>query len=205
MDAHNLKTIKWLEGIAAALAAAPVVGAQEYANGGFRATPIVDRHFTPGNQGRYGWEPLSRDYFLAKGRQKGALRKGMKALGRKKSKLDENAGFQSSTGEMVGIGSGSNLPMLVRTGAMRSAVTSRTHRIERNGDTAVIVFANLPDYGKFLHEGTSKMPRRSPVEPGAEDLAAIEDAMRRHIDKAIGTGGSVPVSGDSVPGRARFG
>lgn len=50
----------------AALTNALVVAAQEYANGGYRAEPIVRRHFTKGNQQRYGWPPLSRQYALWK-------------------------------------------------------------------------------------------------------------------------------------------
>jgi len=50
----------------AALTNALVVAAQEYANGGYRAEPIVRRHFTKGNQQRYGWPSLSRPYALWK-------------------------------------------------------------------------------------------------------------------------------------------
>ncbi len=206
MDAHNLRSIQRIEAVAAAMASAVEVGAQTYANGGFRATPIVDGHFTAGNQQRYGWEPLSRDYFMVKAGQKAALRKGMKAAGRKGSKLDKFAGFQSSVGGgMIGFGTGANLPMLVRTGATRAAVNSRTHRLDRNGDTVVITFANLPDYVEFLQNGTAKMPKRSPVEPNSEDMAQIQAAMEQFIEKAAGAGGSVPVEARSIPGRARFG
>lgn len=203
MDAATIEVLRKLDAAAAALAALPEVGAKAYI-AGFRNDPIVDKHFTAGNQGRYGWAPLSRDYFLRKAGQAPKLRADMKTAGRKVSKLDKAAGFRSSTGELSGEGTGANLPMLVRTGATREAVTSRTHRIERQGDVAIIVFANLPEYALHLHTGTGKMPKRSPVEPGVADIVEIHAAMTQFIDRAIGTGGTVPVSGTTVPGVARF-
>ncbi len=193
-----------LDRVADTLARLPSIGAAAYCGvGSRRADPIVDKHFTPGNQGRNGWEPLSRDYFLAKGRQKGALRKGMKAAGRKQSKLDDNAGFQSSTGELVGIGAGTNLPMLVRKGELREAVASKQHRIDQAGDVAWITFTNLPEQAKWHHEGTATMPKRSPVEPSAADVEEVVAEMEKAMSLAAGTGGEVPVEGGFVPNRAR--
>ena len=206
MDKATSRAIKRLDRIAAVLAALPVVGAEEYANGRLRAKPIVSRHFTAGNQQRYGWAPLSRDYYRQK--QKGIVKKGKNAVlgdGMPGVKLDEKAEFQSSTGEMMGIGSGTNKPMLVNRGRLRQAVLSRTHRVLHSGDTAVIVFGNLPVYALAHHKGAGHMPKRSPVAPNAEDRAEVMKVMQRQLDVAIGTGGDVPVQGASIPGRLRVG
>ena len=206
MDKATARAIKRLQRIAAVLDALPTVGAEEYANGRLRAKPIVSRHFTAGNQQRYGWAPLSRDYYRQK--QKGIVKRGGRAVlegGMPGVKLDTNAEFQSSTGELVGIGSGTNLPMLVRSGKMRQAVLSRTHRILRSGDVGIAVFSNLPVYAVAHHRGTGRLSKRSPVEPNAEDRGEVLKVMQRQLDVAIGTGGDVPVSTRSIPGRARVG
>lgn len=206
MDASTSRAVKRLGRIAAVLAALPVVGAEEYANGRLRAKPIVSRHFTAGNQQRYGWAPLSRDYYRAKAR--GIVKRGGRAVlgdGMPGVKLDTNAEFQSSTGELVGIGSGTNLPMLVRKGKLRQAVLSRTHRILAAGDVAVAVFGNLPVYALAHHRGSGRLPKRSPVEPNAEDRGEVVKVMQRQLDVAIGTGGDLPIDARSIPGRARVG
>ncbi|MBA3588849.1 hypothetical protein [Methylibium sp.] len=193
MDKTTARAIKRMDRIATLIEALPEIGAQEYANGRLRAKPIVDRHFTAGNQQRYGWAPLSPDYAEQKRGQRKMLQRGMKAAGRPVSRLDEDD-----------LG-GSILPMLVRTGRMRAAVNSRTHRIIRSGDVAVIVFANLPEYALAHHKGGAHLPKRSPVAPNIEDRAEVVKVMQRQLDVAIGTGGDVPVSARSIPGRARVG
>ncbi len=192
MDASTTRSVKQFARVAAVLAQLPRIGADEYANGRFRKTPIVDRHFTPGNQGRYGWPDLSPEYEEDKQGKSKALRKGMKAAGRVVSKLDEDR-----------FGSGI-LPMLVRSGRMRQAVTSRTHRIEHQGDVAIAVFMNLPVFALAHHTGAGALPKRSPVEPNIEDREAVVAVMRKQLDLAIGTGGSVPISASAIPDRARF-
>lgn len=199
MDAITLSTLRTLERAAQALDNIPIVMAQAYV-GAYR-NGIVDRHFTPGNQGRYGWPPLSFDYFKAKQGQKTKLRQGMKESGRKVSKLEKGAAAQYGTRSGV---KGGSLPMLVRTGLLRDAVTNGAHRIERQGNAAFIVFTNLPEYALHLHTGTGKMPKRSPVEPNAEDEAMMQGEATKFIDRAIGTGGAVPVSGTTIPAVARF-
>lgn len=204
MDQLTTRALRRLDAVANALEQLPRVGAQAYANGGGRAKPIVDRHFTPGNAQRYGWPPLSREYAMRKAGQAGALRKGMKAAGRTVSNIDKSVPFRSSTGTMSGEGAGANLPMLVRSGETREAVNSRQHLVAVKGDIATITFRNLPQRAKWLHEGTTRMPIRSPVEPNALDAEEIKGEMRRYMDRVVGTGGDVAVSGDSVPDRARF-
>ena len=172
-----------------------------------RATAIVNRHFTLGNQQRYGWAPLSRDYFLAKqgslGKSKGFFNPGG---GKQKIKLDPKAEFQSSTGELVGIGSGKNKPMLVNSGTLKAAMAAGKHSLRQTSDGSVIVvFRGLPEYAIYLHEGTSKpkMPRRSPVTPSEEDRAEVQAAAARFMDASLGTGKTSkgPVGFGGAPAR----
>ncbi len=193
---------------------------QAYAKG-LRAKPLVDRHFTAGNSQRYGFAPLSRDYFLAKQRGivslKGgkhflppklkaaidALPKGKRkhaiafALGTKSgSKLDKAVPFQSSTGTMRGIGSGSNLPTLVLTGDLRRAIGAKnaTIRINRTSGVCTITFRDLPTYAQYLHEGTPKMPARSPVEPSHGDIAQMRAIAQQFFDDATGKARANPMA-----------
>lgn len=164
-------------------------GLRAYATGN-RGKPLVDRHFTAGNQQRYGWAPLSRDYFLAKQGEIGSLKK----RNFRGSRLDEQAEFQSSTGELVGIGVGKNLPMLVRTGLLRKAVTAKnaTIEIDRTTGRATITFHDLPQYAAYHHEGTGKMPKRSPVEPNAEDMAMVQQTIQNYVNERLGAGRQNP-------------
>ena len=201
--------IRRMQQVAAALRTAAYAGANAYANGMAGEKPIVDRHFTAGNQARYGWAALSRDYFLAKQRGVRSKTKGgvyFPGNGKTGSKLDKQAGFQSVTGQLVGIGSGINAPMLVASGDLRASVAGPKHAlvVGNGGDMVTIRFANLPEYATYHHTGTDKMPQRSPVDPGPADRAEIVAAMSRHVDKAMGTGGAVPVSSGPIPGRARM-
>jgi hypothetical protein len=170
-DDRNERTTLELTKLADFVASLSEVGAQEYANGRYRGAPLVDAHFTPGSQERYGWPDLSPEYEERKRLAGPALRKGMRAAGRKVSKFDE---------DKFG---GNILPMLVLTGALRQAVTSKTHKITRKGDVATIVFDDLPEYALAHHTGNPgrNLPKRSPVEPGPEDLELIEEAMERHL------------------------
>jgi len=62
-------------------------------------------------------------------------------------------------------------PILVRTGMLREAVR-RSGRVTLVGRGKALVVFNLPQHGRFHEEGTGKMPRRSPVQPNAEDRTA---------------------------------
>jgi hypothetical protein len=234
-----------LRRVAAAIRGALAAAVEEYANGKRRAVPIVDRHFTAGNQQRYGWEPLSKDYFEQKA--KGVVAAGQSGLvldhvdsrrlkdidrriafrkkvfkssvknnrvaqaevasegikedviarksliskatkGRKFSKIDKSAQFNRLRGGLL-VSSGANLPMLVRTGALRAAVNSGTHRIvaSPDGNQVTVYFHNLPEYAVYLHDGTGKMPKRSPVQPNAEDYEQVYATARRNIDAVLKT------------------
>ncbi len=99
---------------------------------------------------------------------------------------------------------GKGLPMLVRSGRLRDAITSGRATVRRTGpDAFIISWPNEPEYAIFLHEGTPKMAKRSPIEPNAADKKAIIEAAKRHLSAAIGTGGGVPRG--QFGGQARVG
>lgn len=209
MDASTLSALKDLRSLAVAIKQLPLIGAEAYANGKADARPIVEAHFTPGNDQRNGWEPLSRNYALQKARGLKTNKRGVPSelqtlkTGRK-VKIDRAASFASSTGTLAGIGAMANLPMLVRSGLLRERVTSRTlHQISVSGDTATITFSGLPDYAKYLDTGTGRMPPRSPVRPSFDDILLIEAVMRRHLDAYKGGTKGVPVSGKTIGPYAR--
>lgn len=193
---------------------------EEYANGGFRAEPIVKRHFTAGNQGRYGWKALSPDYaeWKAEGstKMKGGVgflnekaRDGLKALrkGLRRNKIKGAAAKQAqddyinkarnfrraSKADKAGAG---GLPMLVLTGSLRDNITAGRALIRQTGPSSfLITWANIPTYAIYHHEGTGKMAKRSPIEPNDEDRKAVIDAARRHLRAALGMLGKVQVGG----------
>lgn len=196
-----------------------------YATGN-RAKPLVDRHFTPGNDQRYGFEPLTRPYFLRKqaglvqhrgathfltpaehgrvGALKGKARSAMLDQilhGRQGGKQSASAGFKSSTGTMVGFGSGKNLPTLVLSGRTRQAVSAKnaTIAINRSAGVATITFHNLPQHALYLHEGTGRMPARSPVEPCADDLVQMQAAGQQFYNDWIGKARPNPIRMATIP------
>jgi len=197
---------------------------EEYSNGGFRAEPIVKRHFTAGNQARYGWKSLSPDYeeWKAEGstRMRGGVgflrekdRDGLKALksGLRRNKIKGAAAKQAldnyinkarnfrraSKADKAGAG---GLPMLVLTGSLRDNITAGRAVIRQTGPSSfLITWANIPAYAIFHHQGTSKMAKRSPIEPNAEDRKAVLDAARRHLRAAMGMLGRVKAGGAPGP------
>lgn len=209
MDATTTNALRTFRHMAAVVARLPIVAAEAYANGKFGDRPIVEAHFTPGNDQRQGWPPLERSYAMSKAKGLSKNRKGtaselQKLKTGRKVKVDRNASFQSSTGTLSGVGTMANLPMLVRTGLLRERVTSRTlHAISMQGDTAMVTFNGLPDYAGYLHNGTGRMPKRSPVDPSFEDVMLIEDAVRKYLDGASGGSGNFAASGNTIGGRAR--
>lgn len=207
MDDQGAAKAAQMQRVAAAMRTAVKAGANAYVNGVAGQKPIVDQHFTAGNQVRYGWAALSHDYFLRKQASlAGKLEAGVfhPGGGKTGSRLDKQAGFRSGTGELVGMGTGTNKPMLVNGGSLRAAVSGGGHAVTASGDTVTIRFTGLPDYAVYLNDGTEKMPRRSPVEPNELDRVEIVNAMRRHVDAALGTGGAVGVPKGTVPGKARM-
>lgn len=220
MDATTTNALRTFRHMATVVARLPIVAAEAYANGKFGDRPIVEAHFTPGNDQRQGWPPLERSYAMAKASGLSKARGLYRIDTRKKDlstyqklstgtrvKIDRNASFQSSTGTMSGVGKMSNLPMLVRSGLLRESITSRKsrtlHAISVSGDNAFVTFNGLPDYATYLHEGTGRMPKRSPVEPSFGDVMLIEDAVRKYLDGQSGGSGNFAASGNTIGGRAR--
>ena len=226
--------IRKIQATADAMRRAAVYGANVYANGVADGAekPIVDQHFTAGNQLRYDWDSLSIQY--AKWKLSGAtetlqgnvmfLNKIQRAIHAatkgKKAKSDyiyeANEGRTASkpTPETLALDFNNNeiklaggQPMLVLTGALRAAVSggkgANRHPVHATPNGAVVTFRNLPKYAIFLHEGDGT-PMRSPVDPNELDRAQVVAAMSRYVDAAGGTGGAVPVSRTTIPGRARF-
>lgn len=155
---------------------AVAVGCQEYANGRNGDPPGVIPHFTAGNGKRYGFAPLSIGYAAEKEGATPDLKAGMKAAKRPVPK-------------------GKGLPFLVLTGALRAAVTAGKATVARRGDFIRITWTGLPEYAVYLHEGTPRMPARSPVAFNAADRTRILNTARRFLSAFTGTGGAVPVGG----------
>jgi hypothetical protein len=131
--------------------------------------------------------------------------KGRVAAKLEKGQLARGQGDSLVMGSMARYAGPSMLPILVRTGKLRDAVTTLKHRITREGDTALIYFDGLPEYAIYHQTGTKRMPRRSPVDPNELDGVEIRAAMQRHLDAAMGTGQrGLPISGTTIPGAARM-
>ena len=169
-------------------------GCMAFANGGAggssagvagRGDPIVDDRFK--GQGNARFAPLSYDYAKAKAGNASHLRKVQKKLGRKVSGMTAVA-YQSNTGEMTGLGSGKNLPILVRYGTLRQAVTSGRARvvIAPTGDRGRVIFVRLPKYAKYHAEGSGSLPVRDPVKPNMADRAKMIAVMQRFLSVSLG-------------------
>lgn len=210
MDATTIEALRTFRRMAKALQNLPQIIAEAYANGRYGTRPIVEAHFTPGNDQRNGWPPLSRDYALAKARglsrgRGGKVRELQTLATGRKVKVDRNASFQSVKDDIAFVGTGANLPQLVRTGLLRERVVSRQlHTISVSGDTATIIFGHLPDYAAYLQTGTSRMDRRSPVDPSYQDVLMLEVLAKRYLDAVGGGTTKGPVERDYTIGLARI-
>jgi hypothetical protein len=167
-------------------------GCIAFANGGTgQKKGFVDDRFA--GQGNARFAPLSYDYAKAKAGNASALRKAQKKAGRTVSRLIPVA-YQSNTGTMVGIGSSKNLPILVRSGALRQAVSAGKARVVilPTGDRGRVYFANLPEYATYHDQGKGRLPVRRPVMPNAADRARMVAVMRKFLGaglaRAIGIG-----------------
>lgn len=224
----GIAALRKLELAKVALANALLGAAQEYANGGNRAEPIVRRHFTAGNEQRYGWPALSATYaeWKAGGTTKtaggvaflnakqtaalsafmsglsgvkGAAKKAARAA--KVSELRGGRAASKADKGQKGPEGGAGLPMLVLTGRLRDAVAGgRASVLAVSISLVRITWTGLPEYATYHHKGDG-VPKRSPIEPNAEDKATIIAAARRILSASIGTGTGGPVS--LMGGRAR--
>lgn len=73
-------------------------------------------------------------------------------------------------------------PILVYSGRLRN--TSNDGDVSFEGDTIVITWTRIPEYGAFHHRGGRDLPRRSPYEPDAKNVADMAKAMQDFIDTA---------------------
>lgn len=175
----NLAVLKRIAQAKQALAQALEAACRAYAIGSGagktrvpgQAAPIVDDRFKGAGNARF--VPLSPDYARQKNRMAPSLRKGIKATGRVVPKGKATAG----------------LPILVRTGKLRARVgTGGTHRIvvSPDGMSAVITFSNLPGYAVYHHQGSGKLPVRSPVVPNEADRQKFIAVMQRVLRMRLG-------------------
>jgi hypothetical protein len=178
----NLKGMLALRGIADQIRRIPELAAEFYANGGPGVGQAVvgDRFQGKGNS---RFAPLSFEYAMAKSKQAKALNKYQKTTFGRSSKLID-VGFRSTTGVVTGFGSSKNLPILVRTGKLRAAVTARGHyvsSVKGMKDVAYVTFVDLPDYALYHHEPKGGRVRRSPVAANLDDMDRLAEFTRRRI------------------------
>jgi hypothetical protein len=141
-----------------------------------QAVGVIDDRFKGAGNARF--PPLDPDYAAWK-----------------RGRRDAMEHLQRFTGRVVSRRIGGNQPILIRTGFLRERINSKSgHRITTTGDTASVIFAALPEYARWLHEETPKMPRRSPVEPNGADRERVLAYLRRWLQAQTGRGGAVSIA-----------
>ena len=224
MAAPGMDALRRIDQAKQALAQSLEAACIAFANGGNgQAAPIVDDRYK--GQGNRRFLPLNPDYARWK---QGMVRREQRtsAAGPAGSNLVARGRTSGRTGSMKVRGTaqgsrGKNLPILVgpnrykkgvlvRQGSLlRQRVSSgRKHRIllHVSGLKATIIFTNLPPYALVHHLGTG-LPKRSPVEPNAEDMAKFKAVMLRVLRMRLGrarAGISTPSSmaANATPRRA---
>ena len=187
MANDNLKAVRSLSRAAAVLRQVPFKLGEYFANGGpGNANPVVGDRFQGAGNARFA--PLSVSYADWKSGKAKSFNQHQKATYGKGSKLIPDAH-----------GNAKNMPILVRTGKLRAAVvTSSAHYIRATSDGATVIFARLPPYAKFLHNGTPKMPARSPVSPNDQDIKRVVEMTSRWVSAQIGAGATNTSFGQGV-------
>lgn len=198
----NMKTMISLRGVAAQLEQLPLQCGEFYANGGPGVSQgVVGDRFA--GQGNARFAPLSKKYFDWKSGKSKELNKAQKVrYGRGSRLIDVRTGSKmakDSTGGMISKARFTKvLPILVLTGALRAAVTTRNHRVTSlrgQGDVAWVTFINLPEYAMAHHDPKNgKRPRRSPVAPNFDDIKRVVEFARRHISMLTARFNSGPVA-----------
>lgn len=82
---------------------------------------------------------------------------------------------------------GSSQPILIRSGDLQSAASSRANFNVTEDE--IYVTDNMPSYAKYHQNGTSKMPARVFMGYQDEDIAAIEQIFYDWIDQVMARGG----------------
>lgn len=198
----NMKTMLSLRAVAAQLEQLPLRCGEYYANGGPGVGQgVVGDRFA--GQGNARFAPLSKNYFDWKsGKSKDFNKRQKMRYGRGSRMIDVRTGTKmakDSTGGMVSVPRLTKiLPILVLTGALRAAVTSRNHRVTSlrgQGDVAWVTFMNLPEYALAHHDPKKyKGPRRSPVAPNFDDIKKVVEFAKRHISALTARFNNGPVA-----------
>lgn len=183
---RKLKLARDLSQAAVAVRYIVAEAAEAYANGGpgVGEAIVVDR-FKPAGNGRF--PPLSKNYQEWKFGVSKEMNKQQKIKYGKAGRL-----ITIKIGTRVEPGAGGTYrpkdivkksqPILVLTGELRARVASRRHIVEQVGDTAWVVFKDLPEYALYHHDPkTAPFPKRSPVEPDANDWKRVEEFIKRRI------------------------
>ena len=188
-----MRSIRDLRNKSAVLLLMPKKLAEFYAIGGPGVgQAVVGDRFQGAGNARF--EPLSYEYAKSKGRKSPALNKSQKKEYGRGSKMI-NVPYTSSTGELTGLGFSKQLPILVLSGKLRAAVTSRGHSIELKGDTAIITFKNLPEYALYHNDPVkAPFPKRSPVEPNEDDAERIRSFATTWLSAQLGSKSTKPVA-----------
>ena len=74
-------------------------------------------------------------------------------------------------------------PILVRTGTLRDSIIGHG-KVRLVGSVVEIIFT-VPEYGSYHQKGEGHLPKRSPVDPNAEDMAAVQKSAARHYDALV--------------------
>ena len=75
-----------------------------------------------------------------------------------------------------------NKPILVATGRLRESLHRATFRAEGN---SVVIRFRVPDYGRWHHDGSGNLPKRSPVEPNEQDRVLVRRAAARSFEVLV--------------------
>ncbi len=84
-------------------------------------------------------------------------------------------------------------PILQLTGRLRKSIVGRGF-IRLLGGGAVMIVFRVPEYGLYHERGGPHLPRRSPVQPDANDARRVQAAFNRHfkaLQKAAAARGGI--------------
>ena len=141
------------------------------------AQAIVSLRFQGAENARFA--PLTLRYAMAKaGRTFGAGGRNVRHVSaRPGTRANRAVAVATTAGRKIR----GQLPILVRSGALRDAVAA-TPTFSPQGTDVVIIRWQLPDYAQAHDQGTGRMPQRRPVKPNESDrqkwLAEVRKLLR---------------------------
>ena len=74
-------------------------------------------------------------------------------------------------------------PILVRSGKLKKKIIG--HGKVRLVGTMVEIVFSVPEYGVYHQKGEGRLPKRSPVDPNASDIKAVQESAARHYDSLV--------------------